>query len=258
MSRPFLSAALVVLGLAVQGMPAQAEKLVVALASERIGITSNFSGASVVAIAVVERDGQSISRSGDYDAVVVVRGPARTQVIRNKVRWAGLWLNGPSRTYMGAPTYFATLGNRAFADMAEGKLRGDYGIGVDFLKLSGRGRLPEGAEDKLFRDAFVASKRAEGLYVENEKAITFINDTVMRARFPLPPNTPVGVYSLEFLLLSQGALVARGEASFELVKDGFEASVFRISREQPLAYGIASVLLALAMGWTAGIVFRRN
>jgi len=106
------------LSLAGLALPARAEKLVVVLAAERIGITSSFSGTQVVAITVVERDGQSISRSGAYDAVALIRGPERTQVTRRKVRWAGLWVNGPSRTYVGAPTYFAAIANRPFADIA--------------------------------------------------------------------------------------------------------------------------------------------
>ncbi|OQW53941.1 TIGR02186 family protein [Candidatus Raskinella chloraquaticus] len=246
------------LSLAGLALPARAEKLVVVLAAERIGITSSFSGTQVVAITVVERDGQSISRSGAYDAVALIRGPERTQVTRRKVRWAGLWVNGPSRTYVGAPTYFAAIANRPFADIAGDDLRAEHNIGLDFLRLSTRGRLPGDVDDKAFRDAFVAAKRTDGLYVESDRGVTFINDTVLRASFPLPANTPVGSYKIDVLLLSQGAIVARGEASIDLVKEGFEASVFRASREQPLLYGLASVVLAIAMGWMAGIVFRRN
>lgn len=247
------------LALAVIGaLPAHAERLVVALASERIGITSSFSGTQVIAISVVERDGQSVSRSGDYDAVVLVRGPLRTQVTRRKVRWLGLWVNGPSRTYVGTPTYFAALANRPFSDIANDRLRAEHSLGLDALKLSTRGRLPGGDEDRVFRDAFVAAKKADALYFEGETNISFITDNVFRSHIPLPANTPVGAYSVEVLLFSGGALIARSEGAFETVKEGLEATIFRASREQPLAYGLFSVALALAMGWIAGIVFRRN
>lgn len=258
------SGRIVVLGLLLAvlcfaGAPSgKAEKLVVVLARDRIGITSSFSGTRVVAITVVERDGQSISRSGAYDVVALIRGPERTQVVRKKIRWAGLWVNGPSRTYVGAPTYFAAIANRPFTDVAGDALRAEQNLGLDFLRLSTRGRLPGSGEDRAFRDAFVATKRADGLYMENDKGVVFINDHVFRASFPLPANTPVGTYRIDVLLLSQGVVVARSEATFDLVKEGFEASVFRASREQPLVYGIASVALAIAMGWVAGIVFRRN
>lgn len=249
---------LVMSGFALTEGQARAEKLVVVLAADRIGITSSFSGAEVVAITIVERDAQSVPRSGDYDAVVTVRGPERTQVVRRKVRWAGLWVNGPSRTYVDAPTYFAALANRPFAELADDKLRAEKSIGLDSIKLSTRGRLPGGPEDKAFRDAFVSFRKADGLYYEGDKNITFINDTVFRTRIPLPTNTPVGKYNIEVLLLSGGAVISKGDASFELVKEGFEASVFRASRQQPIAYGVFSVIVALGMGWVAGIVFRRN
>lgn len=238
--------------------PAGAEKLVVVLAADRIGITSSFSGAEVVAITAVERDAQSIGRAGDYSAVVIARGPERTQIIRRKVRWAGLWVNGPSRAYVNAPTYFAALSNRPLAEIAADELRADKNIGLDFLKLSTRGRLPGNDNDKAFRDAFVETRKADGLYVERDRNVAFINDTIFRTRIPLPANTPVGKYNLEVLLFSGGTIVARGETSFELMKEGFEASVFRASRQNPFAYGMFSVILALGMGWVAGIVFRRN
>jgi hypothetical protein len=40
-------------------------------------------------------------------------------------------------------------------------------------------------------------------------------------------------------------------------KSGFENFVYVMSRQQPLLYGIACVLLALGTGWLAGVVFRR-
>ena len=51
--------------------------------------------------------------------------------------------------------------------------------------------------------------------------------------------------------------VAEGSQSFSVTKTGFENFIFVASRQQPLLYGLVCVVLALATGWFAGVVFRR-
>ena len=55
-----------------------------------------------------------------------------------------------------------------------------------------------------------------------------------------------------------GALVAKTETAFEIVKVGFEQFVANTARQNGFAYGLATVALALMTGWMASIVFRKD
>jgi hypothetical protein len=52
-------------------------------------------------------------------------------------------------------------------------------------------------------------------------------------------------------------VVAQGAQRFFVQKSGFERFVGEAAVNQPLLYGIATVLLALITGWLGGVLFRR-
>jgi len=83
--------------------PAAAERLISALSTSRVLITSNFTGADVVLFGSVERDAQTVSRRGGYDIVVTVTGPRETIVTFRKQRVAGIWVNAESRSFVVFP-----------------------------------------------------------------------------------------------------------------------------------------------------------
>jgi hypothetical protein len=41
------------------------------------------------------------------------------------------------------------------------------------------------------------------------------------------------------------------------VRAGTSAEIWRVAREEPLAYGVAAVLLAAFAGWLGSVLFRR-
>jgi hypothetical protein len=57
-------------------------------------------------------------------------------------------------------------------------------------------------------------------------------------------------------LVADGAIVDRTDTRLEIRKSGFEANVFEFANQNPSLYGIMAILIALAAGWFAGIVFR--
>ncbi len=69
---------------------------------------------------------------------------------------------------------------------------------------------------------------------------------------------PIGTYDVEIKLFSGGALVARTETAFEIVKVGFEQFVATTARQNGLVYGLVTALMALMTGWMASIVFRKD
>ncbi|MGA8158006.1 MAG: TIGR02186 family protein, partial [Rhodoplanes sp.] len=96
------------------------------------------------------------------------------------------------------------------------------------------------------------------LYLESPKAVTFLAPTLFRASVPLPADASIGSYSVDVMLFADGALITRTTSAFAILKVGFERFVVTAAREYGLFYGIVTVMMALATGWFASIVFRRD
>ena len=63
---------------------------------------------------------------------------------------------------------------------------------------------------------------------------------------------------LDVKLFGGGNMIVRVNSAFEVVKFGFEQFVANAARDYGLLYGIATVMMALATGWFASVVFRRD
>jgi hypothetical protein len=96
------------------------------------------------------------------------------------------------------------------------------------------------------------------LYIEDERAVTFLTPSLFRASVPLPATAPPGNYDVEVRLLANTVILPRADTSFELVKSGFGEDVGVVARDWSALYGPSTALLALAFGLTLNFIFRRT
>jgi uncharacterized protein (TIGR02186 family) len=239
--------------------PASAERLVTSLSTQHVQIASNFTGADIAVFGTIDL---APPRGEDaiYDVVVTVLGPRQPFVTRRKERVLGLWVNVDSRQFVEAPAYLAVLTNRPLAEIAGEDVRRRERLGTAFVRLLQRigPDFADTVEDDAFRQAFVRIKGEQGLYSENERGVTFLTGTVFRATIPLPPNVPTGHFEVEVKVLAGGRPMAQESSTLVISKVGFEQYVASQARDHALAYGLAVALLALATGWLASVVFRRD
>ena len=254
-----LLAVLVVMLAALAAVPAEAAgkvKLVNALSKEEVLIESNFVGTNIVLFGSIEKeDGRR--PDGDYDVVVVVRGPAEDVVARRKERMFGIWVNTDSVAYRAVPSYFVTLSSRSMELLADPKILDREQIGLLHLAFDPRND-PGGLDSLAFTQAVLRLMIEEGLYREEPGAVEKMTPTLFRTRIPLPANISTGYYHATIHVFQDGELLASDVLGFVVRKIGFEAAVFDLARQQPLIYGILAVFMAIFMGWFAGVVFRRD
>ena len=161
---------------------AQAQRLAVDLSSSEVAI-STCSRAELLLFGAME---------GNGDIVVTVIGPHRDEVVRRKERLMGIWVNGASVTFKGAPPTIVSLLPGHFTK----SLRRKFSISLKsaLLKLScllGR-RGP--AEIIEFRKALIRNKKRLRLYSEDIFDIKIVRDLLFRSTIPFPANVPIGDY----------------------------------------------------------------
>lgn len=249
-----------VLILALSASHAAAERIVISLSTHIVRITSNFTGAELLLFGVVERDAATVARKGGYDIVVTVIGPRQDLVTFRKERVAGLWINTRSRVFVDAPSYLAALSNRPVEAITDAALRRRLQLGLSNMVLPQKigGDIADVTQDDPFRMAFLRLRREQGLYREEANAVTFLTPSLFRANIALPANVPTGSYEVHVALFADGTLLARQSSAIEIVKVGFEQFVADAARSQGALYGLATVTMALATGWLASVVFRRD
>jgi uncharacterized protein (TIGR02186 family) len=254
-----LGAAALAIALSLAAGTARAEAIVMSLSSDVIPIDSNFTGADLAVFGSIERDAATVARAHEYDVVVSVRGPRGSVAVREKSRWGPLWLNLDQRKYIAIPAFISILTNLPLNAIAPPAMRAKLKLGVDALVTAqGRRGAVEDPDEPDFRAALSRLRRAEGLFVENDKGVTFLTPTLFKATVRLPGGVPLGRYDVDVAVLAEGMPLARAADGFTVRKGGVEQRVASAAREDAWLYGLAAALMSIVMGWLATVIFRRD
>jgi|HubBroStandDraft_5_1064220.scaffolds.fasta_scaffold191467_2 uncharacterized protein (TIGR02186 family) len=247
-----MRAAAILLAAALAAPPALAgENLVSGLSQDRIEIRSTYNGTEITVFGAVERP-ESGARP---DIAVVVRGPRTEMRVRRKDRVLGIWINTNREILYGMPGYYFAASNRPLADIASGAVRRQYALGL--AALTPRAEMG-GHDPEPFVQAAIRAEERNKLYAEEDKGVEFLSGTLFRARVPLPAAAPRGDYTADVYLLRDGRVIGPPHRSkLTIDQTGTERRVYDFSRDNPLAYGLSTVLMAMAMGWLSSLAFRR-
>ena len=238
-----------------------------ALTETTVRVNADFRGANIVLYGAVFDPASRPS-----DVVVLVRGPEQPVRIARKIRIAGMWLNSRPVVFQGAPGFYMAASNRPLEDIARfGTLR-RLGAGVDHLTMQAPAeqrvetrygvrdmvvsRL--GADYFVWRRAVVRLKQADGLYADDERGVRFVDRNLFRAEIDLPVRAPTGDYRAEIILFQDGKPVSRRVRLLSVEKVGLERSLYLMAHRRPWLYGLASMAFALAVGWAAAMLLRRD
>lgn len=237
--------------------PARAETLVAAMSSHQIQITSNYTGSQLTVFGLVERDGRSGSRAEPHDIVVTVRGPRRMLLVREKESIGPVWINRTQRRFPESPVFLFVASNRPIAEMMSPAMAERGRVG-----LANAERTPQAWFDDAvtarFRDSLVRIMQGKGLYDYRERGVTFLSSALFSAPVDVPATAPTGTYTVDVVLYAGGVPLARQQTHFEVIKTGAEQRLASAAYDWPLFYGLATVLMALFLGWGASVIFRRD
>ncbi len=229
--------------------PAMAvERMEIGLTTNRIQITSRFTGEKLVLFGAIPAGG---------DIVVVVRGEGQEIIVRRKERHLGIWVNGPSARFEDVPGFYAVASTRPLENIASRRTLKRMGALIDDLEFSTLA-LGDKAERDAFRKAVIRIKMRKGLYRRQPGTIRFLGSALFRTEIAFPANVPIGNYTVEAFHLTGGRIANATTMPIFIKKTGIERGIYDIANRFPLLYGILAVTIAAAAGWGAGVYFRRG
>ncbi len=230
--------------------------LVPEVSQHEVEVRQGFNGTELLLYGAI-LDPQGIRAGRDYDIVVVLKGPTSSIVVREKRRFAGIWINGASSEFRSAPGYYAVAASRPIKDIVNDRTAAIYEMGLPFLQLSPIGAI-DPAKQQRFSSGLVGEMQKDGLYQQNDHGVTVSEQVLYQAHIRLPSSVPVGMYTAETLAVSRGRVVASAIARVEVKKQGFERIIAEFAEAYGLLYGLLAVAVSVAMGLTAGRLFSRT
>ena len=227
--------------------------LVPEVSQHEVQVRQGFKGTELLLFgAILTPEG---SRAGqDYDIVVVLKGPTRSIILREKSRIAGIWINAASAEFRSAPTFFAVASSKPINNIVDDKTAAIYELGLNWLQLSPIGSYNPKAQARMSAGLVDLMSR-EGLYKQDTKGVSVSAQVLYQARISLPSSVQTGTYTAETFAISHGRVVASAISRVEVQKQGFELVIAQFADSHGLLYGLIAVTLSVGMGFLAGRFF---
>lgn len=237
-------------------LPAAAQEVIVAgMSQNRVSITADFDGSEILIYGAVKRDAPAPEGKGPLEVIVTVEGPSTPVAVRRKDRVAGIWINNASVRVDSAPSFYAvaTTGPLQYILSDIDNLR--YSITIERM-IRAIGISDEADKAGEFVLALLRVRTNDGRYRVLEGKVELTEETLFRTDIVLPANLTEGEYKVRLFLLRDKRVIASQQRVIGVRKEGLERLIFNMAQEQPLAYGLLSLVLAALAGWGASAAFR--
>ncbi len=248
-----IPAAMLVLSLCV-GTAFANESIVAGLSQNRVSITADFDGSEILIYGAVKRD-MPVPEGSDLHVIITVEGPSTPVTVRKKSRVAGIWLNTDSVQIGAAPAFYAVATTGPLRDIlspAEDSARN--------ITIPKAIHLVDAGEDYMKAQDYVTSlirlRERDHSYRIDENSVQFTQNTLFRSDVVLPSNLIEGSYRVRIFISRDGQVIDAIERRINVRKEGLERLLYNMSREQPLVYGLLSLLMAVVAGYGASAAFR--
>ncbi len=230
------------------------EEVVLGLSQDQVSISTDFDGSNILIFGAIKRE-TPIPDGAPLEVLITVAGPSVPITVRRKERRLGIWVNTDAVVVDSAPSFYAVATSapwsQTISDVEDLRHR------VSIPRAIRSVGAPMNVQDsQSFTQAVIRIRTANGLYQLAEDTIEVSQQTLFDTSIAMPANLTEGAYRTRILLTRNGQVISQRETVIEVRKVGLERWLFNLSREQPLAYGLLSIAIAIAAGWGASAAFR--
>lgn len=227
------------------------ERIVAGLSQSRVAITADFAGSKILVYGAIAREAPPPA-DGKMAVLVTVEGPGQLIIVRRKERRFGIWLNTDKVVVEGVPSFYAAASTETFAETLTPAEDQQHHITLGTVVPAGPGRINADPAAAVLR-----IRAAAGHYRQVDYGVMLSEDTLFRADVDLPSDLIEGDYRVRIFLTRDGQVADSFERSIHVRKAGLERFFYRMAQDQPLSYGLLSLIVAVVAGWGASALFAR-
>jgi uncharacterized protein (TIGR02186 family) len=231
----------------------QAEEVVLGMSHNEVAITATFDGSNILVFGAIKRD--SPIPKTPLHVIVSISGPSTPVVVRRKEKRFGIWINKDVVEVDAAPSFYAIATTGPFAEVLSETEDLRHKVSIN-RAIRSVGAPMDVADAQSFSDALIRIRRDQGLYQSLEGTVALDQQTLFLTTIKMPANLTEGKYKTRIFLTREGTILNEFETSIDVRKVGLERFLFRLSRDNPLAYGLLSIAIAIFAGWLASAFFQ--
>lgn len=242
------------LALLLLALPVKAEEIVSGVSQSGVSITTSFDGAAILIYGAVIRE----APPPDWpllQVIITVEGPDQPLVIRKKEHVAGIWLNRGAVQIASAPSFYAVATTGPLDEILTPEEDAKYKISILQTIEAKRGEISPDKADYIA--ALQRIRKTAGSYKLAQDTVLLLRQALFRTDVAMPANLVEGTYKVRIFLTRGGKVVDMQDNQIDVRKAGIERSLFNLAMDQPLVYGILSLMMAMVAGWGASEVFKR-
>lgn len=243
-----------ILWFAILAAPALAnESIVTGLSQNKVQITTDFDGSDILVYGAVKRDAPA--PDGALDVIITLEGPSSPLVVRRKEKVMGIWLNTSSVQIANAPSFYAVTATGPVDDILS--QADDLRFGITLARRINTTEISVNTMDfPKYTEALRRIRIAENQYQMATTTVQLVEQTLFRTDFALPANVTEGNYKVRLFILRAGQVIDSQERFINVRKTGLERDLYNLAHQQPLIYGLLSLVMAAVAGWAASAGFR--
>ena len=181
--------------------------------------------------------------------VLKITGPNQKVVLQKKTKIFGMWTWNKTGefSYPSLFHYYTNIENNEIDFLVKKDL-------VDNIKLIGKD------DDNLKKD-LIEKKMSIDLFLIKNNAFKLLNQNVQnffKIPVKLPKNCPAGKYLVSMNLMDKGSKFETKKIEIFVEKPGISSFIFKFAHKFSFIYGIFSAIIAIGLGISAGLIFKRN
>ena len=234
-------------------LQAATEEVVLGLSQSRVSITTNFDGSNILIFGAIKRE--TPLPENDLHVIIAIAGPSEPLMVRKKDRRLGIWVNTESVEVDAAPSFYAVATSGPMKEILTEIEDLRHKISIP-RAIRSVGAPMEIENAQSFAEAVIRIRTENGLYQVHENSVEVTEQTLFRTSVQMPANLTEGDYLTRVFLVRDRKVVSDFDTVINVRKVGLERWLYTLSREQPLAYGLMSLFIAIAAGWGASTAFR--
>ena len=215
-----------------------------------IELSTRFDGTSILVFGALSSENNRTS------LLVEVVGPPTSVDIKTKVQIWGIWISKKIAQFQGIPSFYQiSISNSEHPMLKEIEYQRLKSVFYDFLEIISRSENGNGPE-KYYSELTRLKKKLGNLSTFKEK-INIIENKLFSYKVNLPKKIHPGIYKIKVTLIDQhGKEISKSEHRVKVLKVGVQEFLSSNSKNNPVFYGLFSVIIALFMGFSAAQLFR--